>query len=113
MNSLKRILNWLRFNKKKRGKQIKNEVFEISYNVSKTTIVQIPNIQNKTFKISKWFIKVGDNIEKGQTLCELESNSITIEFESFLEGKLVVITKSKEKLKAGDLLCKIEEVNLS
>ena len=110
MNSLKRVLKWLRFSKKKRGKTVKNEIFEIPYEDSKTTFIQIPEVQNKTFKISKWFVKVGDFIEEGQTICELESNSITLELESFTEGKLVFITKSKEKLKAGDLICKIEKV---
>ena len=110
MNSLKRVLRWLRFNKKRRGKSIKNKVFEIPYNNAKTTSILIPEIQNKAFKISKWFVKVGDFIEEGQLICELETNSITLEFESFNSGKLVFITKSKEKLKTGDELCKIEQV---
>jgi len=109
MNSLKRILNCLRFNKK-RNKIVKNDIFEISFEEHKTTAIQIPNIQNKTFKVSKWFVKVGDFIEKNQLICELESNSITLEFESLQTGKLVLITTSKEKLKAGDLICKIEQM---
>lgn len=110
MNSLKRVLRWLRFNKKRRGKSIKNEIFEIPFNEEKTTSILIPDIQNKAFRISKWFVKIGDFVEEGQIICELESNSITLEFESFMSGKLVSITKSKEKLKKGDELCKIEEI---
>lgn len=110
MNSLKRVLNWLRFNKRKK-KKVKNDVFEIPFNDKNTTIITIPDVQNKTFTISKWYVKVGDIIEENQIICELESNSITLEFESFIEGKLVLITKNKEKLKAGDLICKIESVS--
>lgn len=109
MNSLKRVLDCLGFNKK-RKKIVKNDVFEIPFDAHKTTAIQIPNIQNKTFTISKWFVKVGDDVEKNQLICELESNSITIEFESLHAGKLVFITQSEEKLKAGDLICKIEKV---
>ena len=109
MNSLKRVLNCLRFNKK-RNNIVKNDVFEIPFNECNTTVIQIPDIQNKTFTISKWFVKVGDYIEKNQLICELESNSITVEFESLHAGKLVFITQSKEKLKAGDLICKIEKM---
>jgi biotin carboxyl carrier protein len=91
-------------------KTVKNNVFEIPYNKDKITFVNIPNIHNKTFKISKWFIKVGDFIEKNQIICELESNSITIEFESLSSGKLVGIKKSQETLYPGDEICKIENV---
>lgn len=107
MNSLKRVLNCLRFNEKSK-KIVKNDIFEIPFDEHKTMAIQIPNIQNKTFTVSKWFVKVGDFIEKNQLICELESNSITLEFESLLAGKLVFITQSKEKLKAGDLICKVE-----
>lgn len=109
MNSLKRILNWIRFNKKKK-KFVKNDIFEVPYNSEKTINICIPNIQNKTFKISKWFVKVGDKIQKNQLVCELESNSITIEFDNLISGKLVSITKSKGKLKPGDEICKIEKL---
>lgn len=110
MNSLKRVLRWLRFNKKRRGKCIKNKIFEIPYDDDKTRSILIPKIQNKAFKISKWFVKVGDFIEEGQIICELETNSITLEFESLYSGKLVFITKSEEKLITGDKLCKIETI---
>ncbi len=83
-------------------------VFEIPYDDKKTTDILVPNIQNKRFKISKWFVSVGDFIEKGQIICELESDSITLEFESLAQGKLVYITKSKENLMADKLICKIE-----
>lgn len=110
MNSLKRVLKWLQFNKRRRRKSIKNKVFKIPFNQDKTTTICIPEIQNKTFKISKWYVKVGKIIHKNQLICELESNSITIEFDSQISGKLVSVTKSKEKLKAGDEICKIEAI---
>lgn len=110
MNSLKRVLKWLRFNKRRRRKSIQQQIFEIPYDDAKTTLVNLPNIQNKSFKITKWFVKVGDVVKDRQVICELESNSIIVEFESLNEGKLVVITQNKNELKAGDEICKIERM---
>lgn len=105
--SLKRLLNCLRFHKRNK-KTVKHKIFEISYDINNVKIVTIPNIQNKSFEVSKWFVTVGSYIDKNQVICELESNSITVEFESFTSGKLVSITTSKGKLNADDELCKIE-----
>lgn len=108
MNSLIRVLKWLKFNKTRNRKSIKNEIFEIAYDKSKTLTIQIPDIQNKKFKVSKWYVKVGDSVKEGNVICELETNSITLEFESLYSGKLVLITKFKDFLKNGETLCKIE-----
>ncbi len=109
MNSLKKIFSRLTFSNRNRRSK-KNKVFEIPYNQDITIDICIPEIQNKTFKISKWYVKVGKLIKTNQIICELESNSITIEFDSKISGRLVYISESKEKLKAGDLICKIEKL---
>lgn len=108
MNSLKRIMRCLRFNKKK-NKKVENIIFEVPFDAHKTSDISVPNIQNKTFKISKWFVKVGNEIQEGQVICELESNSILVELETLYAGKLVQITQSKEKLKTNDFICKIQQ----
>lgn len=107
MNSLKKIFDLLNFNKKIR-KTRKNKVYEIHYNPEKTVDVLIPKIQNKSFKVSKWFVKVGAKIKKNQIICELESDSISLEFDSQIEGKLVFITSKQGFLSANEILCKIE-----
>jgi hypothetical protein len=88
---------------------VKNDVFEIPYDKDKTEIIYIPNIEKQVFKISKWFCKVGENIEKGTVICELKNKKITIEFKSFISGKLVKITNKTMSLKTGDEICKIEK----
>lgn len=107
MNSIKRIFDLLNFNKKSR-KTRKNKVYKIDFNPEKTVDIRIPNIQNKSFKVSKWFVKVGSHIKKNQVICELESNSISLEFDSQIDGKLVCITNKQGYLKSKDILCKIE-----
>lgn len=107
MSSLKNIFSRFYLNKEHRQSK-RNKVFEIPHKTENTVEILVPNIQNKKFKISKWFIKVGKIVRKNQVICELESNSVTIEFDSQISGKLVYITDSKDNLKAGDLICKIE-----
>lgn len=107
MNSIKKIFNLLNLNRKQR-KIRNNRVYEIPYQQEKTVNVLIPNVQNKSFKVSKWFVKIGAKIKKNQIICELESNSINLEFDSQTEGRLVFITHKKGKLKANEILCKIE-----
>ena len=41
--------------------------------------------------VAKWFKKVGDQINEGDILAEIETDKATMEFESFNEGKLLYI----------------------
>ena len=41
--------------------------------------------------IAKWLKQVGDAIESGDVLCEIETDKATMEFESFFDGVLLHI----------------------
>ena len=41
--------------------------------------------------VAKWLKKVGDKIEEGDILAEIETDKATMEFESFHEGTLLHI----------------------
>ena len=41
--------------------------------------------------VATWFKKVGDKIEEGEILAEIETDKATMEFESFYEGTLLYI----------------------
>ena len=41
--------------------------------------------------VAKWFKKVGDKINEGDILAEIETDKATMEFESFNEGELLYI----------------------
>ena len=41
--------------------------------------------------VAKWLKKVGDNVEEGDILAEIETDKATMEFESFHEGTLLHI----------------------
>ena len=41
--------------------------------------------------LAKWFKKVGDSVNEGDILAEIETDKATMEFESFYEGTLLYI----------------------
>ena len=41
--------------------------------------------------LAKWFKKVGDSVNEGDILAEIETDKVTMEFESFHEGVLLHI----------------------
>ena len=108
MSLFRKIFNGL-FSKKKDLRIIKNSIFEIPYDEHKVQIILMPNMNNQSFKISKWFCKVGEDINEGDIICELENEKISLEFESLNSGKLVSISNRTSNLKNGDEICKIEK----
>ena len=57
------------------------------------------------------FVKVGDTVKKGQTLCIVEAMKLMNEIESEYDGKIVEICASNEEMvDYGKPLFKIEEV---
>ena len=57
------------------------------------------------------FVKVGDMVKKGQTLCIVEAMKLMNEIESEYNGKIVEIcAKNEEMVDYGKPLFKIEEV---
>lgn len=55
------------------------------------------------------FVKVGDRVSKGQTLCILEAMKIMNEIESDIDGEIVEISASNESLvEYGQVLFKIK-----
>ena len=46
--------------------------------------------------VAKWFKKVGDQINEGDILAEIETDKATMEFESFNEGNLLYIGIEEE-----------------
>ena len=111
MSVFKRIIKSLFSAEELEGKSaIKNEIFEIPFDKDKIQIISMPKIGNESFKITKWFCKVEENIKEGKAICELENKNTTLEFESYISGKIVSITKKTSVLNTGDEICKIENI---
>lgn len=57
---------------------------------------------------AKPFVKAGDNVEKGQTLCIIEAMKIMNEIESEFSGEVVeIMVKNEEPVEYGQPLMKI------
>ena len=108
MSALKKKLTSL-FTSKLSKKEVKNTISKINYNSNKIEIIKIPNINNTGFRISKWFCKVGEFVDEGDIICELENETVTIEFESFVSGKLVEISTKKGVLLPDEIICILEK----
>ena len=60
-------------------------------------IVRMPKLSDTMTEgvVAEWHKKVGDNIESGELLAEIETDKATMEFESFQEGVLLHIGVEK------------------
>ena len=47
--------------------------------------------------VAAWLKKVGDKIEEGDILAEIETDKATMEFESFYEGTLLTYRSSRRR----------------
>ncbi|WP_159950574.1 dihydrolipoamide acetyltransferase family protein [Polaribacter septentrionalilitoris] len=57
------------------------------------TVINMPRLSDTMEEgvVAKWLVKVGDKIEEGDILAEIETDKATMEFESFHEGTLLHI----------------------
>ena len=46
--------------------------------------------------VAAWFKKVGDKVQEGEILAEIETDKATMEFESFYDGTLLYIGIKEE-----------------
>ncbi|WP_117885188.1 pyruvate dehydrogenase complex dihydrolipoamide acetyltransferase [Aureibaculum luteum] len=76
------------------------------------TIINMPRLSDTMEEgvVAKWLKKVGDKIEEGDILAEIETDKATMEFESFNEGTLLYIgIQEGESSKVDTLLAIIGE----
>ncbi len=75
-------------------------------------IINMPRLSDTMEEgvVAKWLKKVGDTIEEGDILAEIETDKATMEFESFYEGTLLYIgIQEGETAKVDTLLAIIGE----
>ncbi|UTW65300.1 lipoyl domain-containing protein [bacterium SCSIO 12643] len=68
--------------------------------------IEIPPLNlGEHFKISKWLKSDGDRIQKGDILCDIESDTFSLEFESSIEGFIYFRQKPGVLLAPGKTIC--------
>lgn len=59
--------------------------------------------------ITKWFVKVGDRVNKYEPLAEVLTDKVTAEIPASFAGKIVeIIAKEDEPLSVGEVICALE-----
>ena len=73
------------------------------------TVINMPRLSDTMEEgtVATWLKKVGDNIEEGDILAEIETDKATMEFESFNEGTLLHIGVEEGDTAAVDTLLAI------
>ena len=75
-------------------KVIETEKKEISQPPSENThVITMPRLSDTMEEgtVASWFKKVGDSVDEGEILAEIETDKATMEFESFYSGTLLHI----------------------
>ncbi len=82
--------------------------------------IKMPNLSQTTdeVKLLKWSVKEGDRVKKGDILCEVETDKVNMEVESFADGFVIkLIGDPEQQIKTGTIVAvlgdKGEIVNLN
>jgi pyruvate dehydrogenase E2 component (dihydrolipoamide acetyltransferase) len=73
--------------------------------------VRMPNLgaDMDSGKIAAWLKKVGDPVERGEVIAEIETDKATVEMESLQAGTLVeIVAEVGSELPVGDVIAYIE-----
>jgi pyruvate dehydrogenase E2 component (dihydrolipoamide acetyltransferase) len=73
--------------------------------------VKMPNLgaDMDTGKIAAWLKKVGDPVERGEVIAEIETDKATVEMESLQAGTLVeIVAEVGAELPVGEVIAYIE-----
>ncbi|KKO06021.1 hypothetical protein LCGC14_0070330 [marine sediment metagenome] len=88
-----------------------NEMLTFELKTGEIQTIVSPDLGNqKDLVLNKWKVKIGDRVKSGNVLCEISNKAITMEYESFYNGKIIWICEHKKDLVPGDTLCKIEGI---
>jgi len=75
------------------------------------TAIEMPNLGHdiETAKIIKWVKKIGENVQRGDVIAEVETEKVTLEVEAFDTGTLVEIVQEVDTEAAtGDVIAWLE-----
>ena len=92
-------------------KEEKDKVVEVPKKLEKNfSLVVCPDIDGVSLKVSKIFIKINDQVKKGDVLCDIENEDTVYEVESPYSGKIInVFIKQSDPLDIQQNLFEIDE----
>lgn len=73
------------------------------------TTIKIPDLGFKENSVvTKWKVKENDWVKKGEILCEVDNGNFRMEFESFVDGKIIWTCDLDKSLPINSVICKIQ-----
>ncbi|WP_299798987.1 biotin/lipoyl-containing protein [uncultured Maribacter sp.] len=88
-----------------------NKVVIPELKIGEVSLCITPDLGNQMpLVLEKWYVKVGDRVKSGDVLCAIGNEAVTMEFESFYNGKVIWICEHKKDLTVGDVFGKIEGI---
>jgi pyruvate/2-oxoglutarate dehydrogenase complex dihydrolipoamide acyltransferase (E2) component len=75
------------------------------------TSIRVPKLGMDTTEavLAKWLVSEGDRIRKGTPLAQLESEKVSFDYESEIEGRLVrILVAEGETVPVGDVIALAE-----
>ena len=77
----------------------------------KVESIYAPKLGNQSGLIlTKWYVKPGDLVKSGDIVCEIENDNISIEFETYYNGKVVWTCELHKDVTNGIEIFKIEGI---
>jgi pyruvate dehydrogenase E2 component (dihydrolipoamide acetyltransferase) len=73
--------------------------------------VRMPNLgmDMETGKIAAWLKQVGDPVERGEVIAEIETDKATLEMEALQAGTLVeIVAEAGSELPVGEVIAYLE-----
>ena len=74
--------------------------------------IKMPNLSQTTdeVKLLRWLVKEGDKVKKGDILCEVETDKVNMEVESFTDGFVIKLNGEPEQpIKTGTIIAVLGE----
>ncbi|MBE0599311.1 MAG: dihydrolipoyllysine-residue succinyltransferase [Desulfuromonadales bacterium] len=73
--------------------------------------IKVPEVGESVFEatVGKWHKRGGEAVQKGDLLCELETDKITLELNAEVAGTLSIQVNEGETVKIGSIIGRIEE----
>ena len=59
-------------------------------------------------EISQWLVKDGDNVNKDQTIAEIDSDKATLDLPAEVSGKITLKAQEGDTMSVGDIVCLID-----
>jgi len=73
--------------------------------------IKVPEVGESVIEafVAKWHKKEGDNVEKDDPICEIETDKITMELNAEVDGVLHIRVPEGTTVRIGTVICEIDE----